>query len=101
MAEALLRISIRNMPRDLWQRVRVLAVKRGVAVHKIICRGAGALLENRGKMSEWQTIETAPKDGTIVLVYEGYYKSGNLIHTAQYLSRQWVVLDGMEGNFML
>ena len=30
------RMSVRDVPRDLWLRVKVLAVKRGVAMHKII-----------------------------------------------------------------
>ena len=49
MAEALLRISIRDMPRDLWLRVRVLAVKRGVAVHKVIVEALGRYLKTEEK----------------------------------------------------
>ena len=45
MTDALLRISIRNMPRDLWRRIRVLAVKRGVAVHELIVEALGRYLE--------------------------------------------------------
>ena len=51
MADELLRISIRNMPRDLWRRVRSLAVRRGVAVHLIIVEALFCYLElvERGK----------------------------------------------------
>ena len=41
MAAELLRITIRNMPASLWQRVRVLAVERGVAIHLIVVEATG------------------------------------------------------------
>ena len=36
MAAELLRITIRNMPRDLWRRVRLLAFERNVAMYEIV-----------------------------------------------------------------
>ncbi len=41
-------------------------------------------------MGEWQSIETAPKDGTPVLLY---IPSVNDMVTAKYLGRQWVLCE--------
>ena len=60
MADDLARKSIRNMPIDLWKRVRILAFERNSTVEKDHRRGAGALLGKGEEMSEWQPIETAP-----------------------------------------
>ena len=36
MADKMLRVSLRNIPSDLWKRVRHLAIERSVAVHQIV-----------------------------------------------------------------
>ena len=43
------RMSVRDMPRDLWLRVRVLAVKREVATHKIIIEALERYLKTEEK----------------------------------------------------
>ena len=45
MADVPLRISIRHMPSNLWRRVRVLAIERNVATHKIIIEALERYLE--------------------------------------------------------
>ena len=45
MADKVLRLSIRNVPLALWRRVRVLAIKRNVAVSKIIVEALERYLE--------------------------------------------------------
>ena len=45
MTDNLRRISIRNMPGDLWRQVRVLAVGRNVATPQIIVEALERYLE--------------------------------------------------------
>ena len=45
VADMVLRVSIRNVPIALWRRVRVLAIKRGVAVSHIITEALGRYLK--------------------------------------------------------
>ena len=60
MAAELLRITIRNMPASLWQRVRVLAVERGVAIHLIVVEALLCYFELVKSGKEW-TRETEEK----------------------------------------
>ena len=45
MADEVVRKSIRNMPRDLWQRVRLLAVKLDVTTSNIVVAALMCYLE--------------------------------------------------------
>ena len=49
MADKVFRLSIRNVPLVLWRRVRVLAIKRNVAVSKIIIEALERYLETEEK----------------------------------------------------
>ena len=49
MADELARKSIRNMPIDLWKRVRILAFERNSTVEKIIIEALERYLETEKK----------------------------------------------------
>ena len=52
MADVPLRISIRNMPSSLWRRLRVLALERNVATHKIVIEAIGDYLDRADEPDE-------------------------------------------------
>ena len=49
MTDELSCVSIRNMPRDLWRRVVVLACERNVRVNKIVIEALERYLEKVNK----------------------------------------------------
>ena len=49
VADQVLRLSIRNVPLALWRRVRVLAIKRNVAVSRVIVEALQRYLKTEEK----------------------------------------------------
>lgn len=49
-------------------------------------------------MSEWQSMKTAPRDGTRVLVYGGMKEGGAYVDICQFYHGRWTIewMDGHE-----
>jgi len=49
-------------------------------------------------MSEWQPIDTAPTDGTIVLV-GGYAKKGFFVADSKFVDGEWLLFDPRDDEY--